>query len=373
MEYAIFPMKTISISQRYTDSHKAWDLNGDSPKFGEKSKWYAPCTIKVKKIYPYTGTSNSYRNTVVFVSCDLDGNPTAVMCNDKKPRILTFACTHMDQEDFDDMFTYGKNIGKYKVGDVIPNGEYCYSEGFTGLDPNNPDHGYHVHMEVGNGNIDKSGAYLSNTTDEEGNPLIPNIFFSLSGFNKVGNSGAKNYTFETVSSRVCDNSITPIVPTNTTGIYLYGVKSGFYVRNKPNDRSSYKEFVERYQQAEIISFLPSFYYDSNDNKNYQWAQVKTNKGNFGYVQLDLNFDYKIVCDSTHDRLYIRAKNMGLNIRASVPNGTILKTLSKGERIEIKSVQSTHNSSNGFQYGIVTYNNKTAYVQMDTVGNYLLEF
>ena len=29
MQYAIFPMKTISISQRFHDKHKAWDLNGE--------------------------------------------------------------------------------------------------------------------------------------------------------------------------------------------------------------------------------------------------------------------------------------------------------------------------------------------------------
>lgn len=50
MEYAIFPMKTISISQGYSSAHKAFDCNGSSGDRATKNYWYAPYTLKILKL-----------------------------------------------------------------------------------------------------------------------------------------------------------------------------------------------------------------------------------------------------------------------------------------------------------------------------------
>lgn len=54
------------------------------------------------------------------------------MCEDGIARVLTFACTHMDTEDWDTF--------NHKENDIIPSGTACYREGFTGLDETNPTH-----------------------------------------------------------------------------------------------------------------------------------------------------------------------------------------------------------------------------------------
>ncbi len=69
MEYVIFPMKPIRITQRANGSRshtnlQAWDIANS-----EDSLWYAPCTVKVLAINP---RPNNY-NTVLFGTCDNSG------------------------------------------------------------------------------------------------------------------------------------------------------------------------------------------------------------------------------------------------------------------------------------------------------------
>lgn len=370
MEYAIFPMKTISISNRYSDAHKAWDLNGDSPTFGERTEWYAPCTVRVNQVSHYTGKPTSYRNTVIFGSCDKDGNEAKVMCEDGVARVLTFACTHMDEEPFNAMYSYTGNTGKYKVGDVIPSGTPCYSEGFTGLDINIEGHGYHVHMEVGMGwQYKESGSYLPNLLDENKKPLIPNVFYQLSGFNHDGNQGSNGYTFKTVSSRTYSDE--PIPPTNSTGVYLQGVLGGFNVRPNSNGTGIPLVTVPVGSKATILEFMPGFI-SASDGNSYQWAKVKY--GNYiGYAQLDLHQDYKIVCDSTFNPVYLRAVGSYFNIRAEKnKTSTILGTVAVGSRIKLIAISSTHEAG-GYQWARVDYNGQVGFVEIDTVGFNQLEF
>lgn len=179
MQYAIYPMRTISISQRFHDKHKAWDLNGEDTGI---DYWYAPCRVKVLAIYPIDTTG--FYNTVLFGSCDENGNPTAVMCEDGVARVLTFGCTHMNS-----VAKFGLAIGK-----IYQSGERCYCEGNTGLGST----GNHVHMDVAEGWHYKKQKY-------DGQWLLPNlvnianVFHQLKGWNVVRN--LNGYTFKEVESR----------------------------------------------------------------------------------------------------------------------------------------------------------------------------
>lgn len=88
-------MKNVSISRRAfkpgtTHANlNAIDINGE-----DRSKEYgrAPCRCRVLKILPITSTG--YANTIIFGSCDTNGQPAQVMCADGVPRVLSFAFTH---------------------------------------------------------------------------------------------------------------------------------------------------------------------------------------------------------------------------------------------------------------------------------------
>lgn len=183
IQYAIFPMKTISISQRYHDKHKAWDLNGEDTGI---DYWYAPCRVKVLAMFRYKETG--LYNTVLFGSCDLIGNPTAVMCEDGIARVLTFGCTHMNSLHKFDL----------QVGKIYESGERCYCEGKTGLSTGN-----HIHMDVAEGWQYKRIKYndgqwlLPNLTN------IANIFYQLKDWN--AEKKLNGYTFKLVQHRAVDD------------------------------------------------------------------------------------------------------------------------------------------------------------------------
>lgn len=179
MQYAIFPMRTINISQRFHSGHKAWDLAGEDTGI---DYWYAPCRVKVLAIFPIKTTG--FYNTVLFGSCDESGNPAEVMCEDGIARVLTFGCTHMNTTN-----TFGLAAGK-----IYESGEVCYCEGNTGLGSK----GNHVHMDVAEGwhyqKVKQDGQWLlPNLTN------IANVFQQLKGWNVTKN--LNGYTFKTVDSR----------------------------------------------------------------------------------------------------------------------------------------------------------------------------
>ncbi len=178
MEYVIFPMRTISISQRFWSKHKAWDLNGEDRGI---DFWYAPCKVKVLAMFDINKTG--FYNTVLFGSCDEFGNPKAVLCADNVERVLTFGCTHMNT----------LNRFKLEVGKIYNSGEKCYMEGNAGIS-----YGNHVHMDVAEGwqyrRTKRNGQWLlSNLVD------ISKIFYQLEGWNEIRNSNG--YNFLKVSSR----------------------------------------------------------------------------------------------------------------------------------------------------------------------------
>lgn len=179
MQYLIFPMKTISISQRFHEKHKALDLSGEDTGI---DYWYAPCRVKVLAMFEVKKTG--FYNTVLFGSCDEKGNPERVMCADGEARYLTFGCTHMDS-----MNRFGLAVGK-----IYESGEPCYCEGNTGLGSK----GNHVHMDVAEGWHKKKIKYddqwlLPNLV------AVENLFFKLKGWNKIRN--LNGYEFAEVDSR----------------------------------------------------------------------------------------------------------------------------------------------------------------------------
>lgn len=178
VEYAIFPQKVINITQRANGafSHKnlqAWDLADIDSNIQQA---FAPCTVIVLA----KPTSNA--NTVLFGSCDEQGNPRAVMTENGTKRILTFALTHDDY------------IGDIKIGEIYRSGEKIYDEGKAGKATGN-----HIHIEVA------EGWQYKKITDKYGHYRIVNIvpiadiFYQLNGWNEIKN--ANYYTFKEVEDR----------------------------------------------------------------------------------------------------------------------------------------------------------------------------
>lgn len=250
MQYAIFPMLNVKISQRYSSSHYAWDICGED---SSAEYWRAPCRVKVLRILP---PSEGY-NTVLFGSCDLQGNQMAVKCADGQMRVLTFACTHINS----------LNVFGLAQGKIYESGEVCYQEGTYGIADGN-----HVHMEVGEGWIyekaDTNGQWvLKNPTN-----LIEKTFFLLNGWNNVIDT--KGYSFPTVNVRETSD---PVIP--TTGVYMKLTGSAAYLRKDVVNGD--KIFLApNGSSIEVIGL-----YSWNASDGYKWGYGKWN-GYEGYFQYD---------------------------------------------------------------------------------------
>lgn len=352
MEYAIYPMKTISISQIYSESHCAWDIVGEDTKI---ENWYAPCRVKVLNILPYN-RPGTFANTVLFGSCDKNGNEAAVMCQDGIARVLTFACTHMN-----DINQFGLQIGK-----IYESGEACYQEGNTGIS-----YGNHVHMEVAEG-------WQTTKSESEKQWLLPNltnianVFSMLKGWNVIGGEfGANGYTFKEVSSRSDGNqdsgstgdSLTEILNNGLNGVYLVAKNTPFRVRSNPVNGTELA-MVPTGGEASIISFRNGF-----ESDGYQWAQVYY-KGQLGYSQLDLKDDYLIRLTDDATKIALKPIKEGFRVRASVVNGTQKDFVPVGDKARINSVNARF-ESDGYQWAFVSHGTVSGWSQMDTYGYYNL--
>jgi hypothetical protein len=336
MEYAIFPMRVISISQRYTTGHCAWDLTGSDTGI---DYWHAPCRVRVLRIMPYD-RPGTYANTVLFGSCDGEGQPAKVMCEDGVARILTFACTHMDSVD-----KFGLEVDK-----VYESGTICYQEGSTGKASGN-----HVHMEVA------EGWQTTKPQAPDGQWLLPNltnianVFYRYKDWNVIGNHGANGYTFKEVSSRIVDS--TP--PITLEGAYLKAERQKFRVRNSPVSGTEIA-MVEIGQTAEIKEFL------GIQSDGYQWAKVKYN-GILGYSQIDTYKAYLIQtrAPELNQSLYLNATKQEFRIRSSVVNGTELYRVKVGGKARITELLGIQ--SDGYQWAKVYQDDQgiSGYSQIDT--------
>jgi hypothetical protein len=182
MEYAIFPMQNVGVSQRHNTtkkySHyqmKAIDIIG---KDSGIEQGYAPFTGKVLAI-------TTSANTIFFGSCDENGNKAQVMCEDGVARVITVALTH------------DNNINDVAIGRVFKSGEKFYDEGTKGGATGN-----HIHIEVALGWVSKKTAYTANgyLKFADDVSLYPHqIFFALKGWNKI--IKANGYTWLEVDRR----------------------------------------------------------------------------------------------------------------------------------------------------------------------------
>ena len=177
MQYPIFPMQNVSISQRAftTGSHKnlsAIDINGKDTGI---ENLIAPCRVKVLAVL--TKSKTGFNNTVLYGTCDENGAKAAVKCADGTSRILTFA------------FTHDNYISDIKVGRIFNQLEVCYQEGTTGQATGN-----HGHIEIG------LGWQYTKYKDSYGNWCLKNlvnadkVFWLLKDYSNIVNRGLNGYT-----------------------------------------------------------------------------------------------------------------------------------------------------------------------------------
>lgn len=365
MEYAIFPMETINISQRHdgatshgwdgTNGCKAIDLGGAVYSDGKTYEdVYAPTTMKVLWI-------DTPSNIVAFGTCDNHGNPQKVKCENIEDQILTFAFIHAS----DDALT---ELG-IKEGKIFNSGEICYREGTkANNDSNGAD--IHIHVEVAKGwakktdrEYSKGNARYGATRFINSISLFPHdIFYRLKGWNVVGTgSGLNGYTMKEVISRTVEGTVTP--PSNElSGCYLNATKSAFRVRWKPVNGTQVA-LVPVGGRARVLNFL------GIQSDNYQWAEVSyeiDGKCSWGYSQIDALNCYTLsgACSKT---LYLYATKLGFNVRASAPSGAVKIFCPKGSKAKILYFGNIVN--NGYQWAYVEYNGVQGWAQMDTKNCY----
>ena len=345
-QYAIFPMECISISKRYHANHKSWDINGSTTDRATKDYWYAPCDIKVLALYK--SSESIFYNTVLFGTCDSSGNKCPVRCEDDVDRVLTFACTHMDTEDWDE---FG-----YYVGKVFQSGEKAYREGFEGLDPNEPLHGNHVHMDVGlDWQYEKvflDNQYRLRDTEDNGKVLIANTFRQLDNFNYLGNSGANEYTFKTTNGRDFAFEIPPTG--DEEKVYMKLTGSAARLRSDVVN-GSIKTTVPVGQQIEVIGL-----YSWNASDGYKWGYGRWN-GYEGYFQFD-PYVMNPVGHPSFETYKMHLFGSAARIRSSIM-GTILTTVDNYNDIYIDQFIDGK-QSDGYQWCRGHFNGVYGYFQFD---------
>lgn len=140
-EYLTYPFKTMKITQSYTGttSHlphttvnpKDYPIDEGGRDYG-RDPFYAPCKLKVKKIY---GVGNRGTNTLWLESTEKVALPNG------KIDYVTFMLIHPNDSDLKRL-----RVGQtFKKGDIV-----CY-EGTDGATGN------HIHMAVGMGKMTGSG------------------------------------------------------------------------------------------------------------------------------------------------------------------------------------------------------------------------
>ena len=188
MENAIFGMKTLNISQGYFSNftHKNLyqvDLTGEDTAI---DTWRSKMHLKVLKVLPYKTTG--FANTVLFGTCDENGNEAKVHTPKLGDVSLTLAMTH------DNALASHIKEGAIFSGDTM-----IYEEGTMGNATGN-----HIHFEVTKGwvynKIKMSGSkYYNGAQWCLPNPVaIEDALFLLEGYTRVFNDFG--YQFQWVQS-----------------------------------------------------------------------------------------------------------------------------------------------------------------------------
>ena len=341
MEYAIFPMKTVNISVRYSENHLGWDLCGNSIKLEDREEFYAPCRVKVIGILSRDTTG--YFNTVLFGTCDKDGNKAPVKCEDDVPRVLTFACTHMENDDFKNM--------NYYIGQIFESGQICYKEGNNGSDVGKSN-GNHVHLEVGlDWQETKEGSSLKNTVDNNV-ILISNTFRILDGFNEIKNSNG--YGFKKTNDR--EDFEIPDVGDKQGICFMKLFNSAARLRDNVVD-GTIKTTIPNGTTFEVIGL-----YSWKAKDGYRWGYGKWN-GIEGYFQYDPNVMYPLGKDLSSKNYKMHLFASAARIRENVINGKILTTVPNENNIKIDEFLDGV-MADGYQWCKGSFNEIYGYFQYD---------
>lgn len=183
MNYAVYPCKTMRITQNYMGktSHRPHTVG--KPKdypvdegCADTGKDYicCPCDeMKIKRIY---GIADKGTNTLWLESTG------KVDFSDGTRDYLTLMITHPDDED----------LKKLKVGDVFKRNEKITREGKDGANA------YHLHISAGKGKMkgngwvrNSKGKWVLTTTNNAAKP--ENIFYLDTEFTKVLSSGSLKF------------------------------------------------------------------------------------------------------------------------------------------------------------------------------------
>ncbi len=137
MQYFKYPTKVMNITQSYngrashnlasTGNPKSYPID-DNCGDGTRSGFYAPCDLKVKRIY---GVGNAGINTIW-----LESKEKVKLANGTESYI-TILVIHVEDED----------LKKIKKEQSFKQGDYLFKEGRDGFDRGFAS-GYHFHMEV---------------------------------------------------------------------------------------------------------------------------------------------------------------------------------------------------------------------------------
>lgn len=328
MQYAIFPMKNVRITKRYDSNHYAWDIAGQGT---DAEYWRAPCTIKVLRIL----SQNEGSNTVLFGTCDSNGNKSSVMCADGVQRVLTFACTHIDS-----LNRFGLAEGK-----IYQSGEVCYQEGNFGNSSGN-----HVHMEVG-----LDWIYSKEWIGEEPNRqyvllnpsnVIEKTFFILKNWNVL--YGLNGYSFPVTAVRNSDSSPIPekiqILLTNSDARLRNNVVNGDIKTTIPNGST-----------FDVIGL-----YSWKAQDGYRWGYGSWN-GIDGYFQYD-PYVMNPIGSSPDDSYKMIITQIGANLRNTI-RGEVSLTVPVNESIIIDTFIDGK-QLDGYQWCFGHYKNIYGYFQYD---------
>ena len=368
MEYLIYPMKTISISQgsyekdKYGQSsnlgYNAIDIVGKHDSSSAiREEVFAPATCKVLKIYKYNGEGTS-ANTVLFGTCDKNGNKAKVICADGTERVLTIACTHMEVDDF-------KSMGYYE-GQIFNSGSLFYKEGKLGRAS-----GLHVHLEIAEGWVYKkttkdyvyykNGIKGSNKGFTLDSILLKpeKLFFILNNYHSFRNNNNENVQLsgKRVDSRekieVKPNP--PINPTPTPNVFSMRVRSGV-VDLLTTEVTGNK--ITTVPTGSMINIVGLYGWKAGDGYRWAWGKYRNFEGAFKYdpkrmtPEGDPTSNYKMILFGSAARL-----------RKYPVNGGVNYTVPKGHYINILSFLSDI-KSDGYQWCRGKFGNYEGYFQYD---------
>lgn len=255
MEKAKFPMQVLNISQGYDEgTHKgtyALDLSGNDKKIDLVK---SPFTGIIKAIDKKNGNF-IWLESIEEVKCP-NGDVTKLVA----------------------MFGHCNNIDKLKIGDIIKQNEYFYSEGTAGIT-----NGNHCHLEIGKGEYVGKWYKNSNNIWQLYNAVKPNEYLFLSENTVVKNDYGYLWKKEKGVTNIKYLNLSP--KADSWRVYDLNVKP-----IKGNEKS-----------VILPSKFNGLSYTILEIKNENIAIIETR--DFGKVQIYIGNDVKSMFEITDKPLY----------------------------------------------------------------------